>query len=41
MKANTRALILNYPTAMKRPVLDLGTRAILGFDASVYGKLGL
>ena len=41
MQANTRALILNYPTAMKRPVPDLGTRVIPGFDASVCGKLGL
>jgi len=34
-------MILNYPTVLKRPVLDLGTQVILGFDASVYGGLDL
>ncbi len=37
----TRELILNYPTAMKRPILDLGTRVVLGFDESVYDELDL
>jgi len=36
-----RDMILNYPTVLKRPVLDLGSRVILGFDASVYGNLNL
>ena len=29
-------LILAYPTVLKRPVLDLGDRVILGFDEDSY-----
>lgn len=32
-------LIMNFPTVMKRPVLDDGKRIILGFDGSNYDKL--
>jgi arsenate reductase len=38
-QATARNLILKYPTVMKRPVLDLGDRVILGFDISAYQKL--
>ncbi len=34
-----RQLILNYPTILKRPVLDLGDRLILGFDETRYRRL--
>ncbi len=40
-KDKARDLILGYPTAMKRPLLDIGTRIVLGFDESVYEDLGL
>lgn len=36
---NARDLILAYPTVMKRPVLDLGDKSILGFDERVYAAL--
>ena len=36
-----RELILNYPTVMKRPVLDTGTKLLLGFDKFAYEELGL
>jgi len=32
-------LIMNFPTVMKRPVLDDGKRIILGFDGSNYDEL--
>ena len=38
---NARTLILNYPTVMKRPILDLGQRVVLGFDADDYEALEL
>jgi len=34
-----RQLILNYPTILKRPVLDLGDRLILGYDEADYLQL--
>ena len=36
-----RDLILQYPTVMKRPVLDFGDQVILGFDVSIYAELEL
>jgi len=36
-----RNLILNYPTVMKRPVLDLGQQIIIGFDETEYEALDL
>lgn len=38
---NARALILNFPTVMKRPVLDTGPQVVLGFDADEYAALDL
>lgn len=38
---NARNLILNYPTVMKRPVLDLGRRVVVGFDENEYDALDL
>jgi len=38
---NARDMILAYPTVMKRPVLDLGDKSILGFDEQVYAALEL
>jgi len=38
---NARVLILNYPTVMKRPVLDLGHHVVLGFDEDAYEALEL
>ena len=32
------ALMVAHPSAIKRPVLDLGGRRLLGFDAAVYEK---
>jgi arsenate reductase len=39
--ATARRLILQYPTVMKRPILDTGERLVLGFDESVYQNLDL
>lgn len=36
---NARDLILAYPTVMKRPVLVLGDKSVLGFDERVYAEL--
>jgi arsenate reductase len=36
-----RNLILQYPSVMKRPLLDLGKQVILGFDATAYTQLKL
>lgn len=36
-----RALLLHYPTVMKRPLLDLGSRIVLGFSESEYESLDL
>lgn len=36
-----RDLIINYPTVMKRPVLDTGDHVLLGFDKYAYNELGL
>lgn len=36
-----RNLILNYPTVMKRPVLDLGHQVVIGFDEQEYEALDL
>ena len=36
-----RNLILNYPTVMKRPVLDLGRQIVIGFDEEEYEALDL
>jgi arsenate reductase len=36
-----RQLILQYPAVMKRPVLDIGTGLVLGFDELAYKSLGL
>jgi len=38
---NARHLILNYPTVLKRPVLDLGNRVVIGFDEKEYEALDL
>lgn len=35
-----RELILNFPTVMKRPVLDTGDRVLLGFDKFAYQEIG-
>ena len=35
-----RALLLEYPTVMKRPVLDAGTLVLVGFDAAEYASIG-
>ncbi len=34
-----RQLILNYPTLLKRPVLEFGDRLILGYDEINYRQL--
>ena len=36
-----RELILNFPTVMKRPVLDTDEKVLLGFDKYAYEQLGL
>jgi arsenate reductase len=36
-----RNMILNYPTVMKRPVLDLDQRVVLGFNEDTYEALNL
>lgn len=36
-----RNMILNYPTVMKRPVLDLDQYVVLGFDEDTYEALNL
>lgn len=36
-----RELILNFPTVMKRPVLDTGANVLLGFDKYAYKELTL
>ena len=36
-----RELILNYPTVMKRPVLESGDKVLIGFDKYAYSELGL
>jgi len=36
-----RTMILDYPTVMKRPVLDLDSQAVLGFDEDTYEALNL
>lgn len=36
-----RQLIQQNPTVMKRPVLDVGTGLVLGFDESAYSDLDL
>jgi arsenate reductase len=36
-----RDLILDYPTVMKRPLLDLGNRVVLGFSEAEYESLDL
>lgn len=33
-----RQLILTYPTVMRRPVLDLGDRVLLGFEEADYSE---
>ncbi len=38
---NARILILNFPTVMKRPVLEAGDKVVLGFDADEYATLDL
>lgn len=38
---NAQALILNYPTVMKRPILDDGSQVALGFDSKEYEALDL
>jgi len=40
-ESSARALILNYPTVMKRPILDLGQRVLVGFDEDEYEALKL
>lgn len=32
------ALMLEQPSMIKRPLLDLGTRRLLGFDAAAWGE---
>lgn len=36
---DTIALMLSNPTVMKRPVLEVGTKVIVGFDEAIYQKL--
>ena len=36
-----RNMILDYPTVMKRPVLDLDNQVVLGFDEDTYEALNL
>jgi arsenate reductase len=36
-----RNMILNYPTVMKRPVLDLDQQVVLGFNEDTYEALNL
>lgn len=36
-----RDLILNFPTVLKRPVLDTGSDVLLGFDRHAYEALDL
>jgi len=36
---DTVALMVSKPTVMKRPVLEVGTKVIVGFDEAVYQKL--
>jgi arsenate reductase len=36
-----RNMILNYPTVMKRPVLDLDQQVVLGFNEDIYEALNL
>ena len=33
------ALLEKYPSAIKRPVLEAGSRLLVGFDLAEYGKL--
>jgi arsenate reductase len=36
-----RELILNYPTVLKRPLLDTDIKVLIGFDKYAYEELGL
>ncbi len=36
-----RELILSFPTVLKRPVLDTGSKVLLGFDMHVYEAVDL
>jgi arsenate reductase len=40
-ETSARTLILNYPTVMKRPLLDVGHKVVLGFNADDYEALKL
>ena len=40
-ETSARTLILNYPTVMKRPLLDVGQKVLLGFNAEDYEALKL
>jgi arsenate reductase len=35
------ALMLAHPSMIKRPVLDLGSRRLIGFKPEIYGAAGL
>ena len=38
-EARALALLERYPSAIKRPVLEAGTRLVIGFDAGEYSAL--
>jgi arsenate reductase-like glutaredoxin family protein len=38
-KREAIALMLDQPNLIKRPILVIGTRAIFGFDRSLYDQL--
>jgi arsenate reductase-like glutaredoxin family protein len=36
---NALALLIEKPTILKRPILDLGNALIVGFDVGIYQKM--
>jgi arsenate reductase (glutaredoxin) len=40
-ETSARTLMLNYPTVMKRPLLDTGNNVVLGFNVDDYEALKL
>jgi arsenate reductase len=38
-EARALALLEKHPSAIRRPVLEAGSRLLVGFDSAVYGNL--
>ncbi|MBS1198475.1 MAG: arsenate reductase [Proteobacteria bacterium] len=37
-EAKAKTLMIQYPSLIKRPVLDTGTELLVGFDPEIYAK---